>query len=286
MLSQGDSDDCQSCDYEMTEDDFNFIAGMANSDFGLSLKSDKMALIQSRLSKRLRLLEIDSFANYCALLSTPNGQQESIHMLSALTTNVTHFFREMHHFDAFANNVLPDLRKKAESGCPVRIWSAGCSAGQEPYSISAVALNEWPDLLNFDFKILATDIDPEVLKTAKAGNYSADEIEKITSPYRNLMFSKQVGPQKTISPEVAKPITFARLNLISGWPMSRKFDVIFCRNVAIYFDKPTQVRLWERFHDILKPGGMLCIGHSERLSGSAAAKFKTAGVTMYRRNES
>lgn len=269
-------------DYEMSEVEFKFIAEKVNSDFGLSIGCEKLGLIQSRLSKRLRVLGIDSFEAYCSLLETPNGQQEAMHMLSALTTNVTHFFREMHHFDALSRDILPSLRETAETGGRIRMWSAGCSAGQEPLSIAATVLKSWPDAAGLDCKILATDIDPEVLEIARAATYQAEEIEKIPTLYRDLIFSKGAS-EKTASKEITKLIKFGRLNLISNWPMTGKFDVIFCRNVAIYFDKSTQIRLWERFHDILSPGGTLCIGHSERLSGDIKNKFKSAGVTIYRR---
>lgn len=269
--------------YDLSDTDFAFIVSKSKTDFGLNLSNDKIALVQSRLTKRLRHLGLSDFSAYCSFLSTSDGQEESIQMLSALTTNVTHFFREKHHFDRLVADILPDLRIKAESGKRIRIWSAGCSAGQEPYSIAATILANWPSAPSFDVKILATDVDPEILAVASAGLYSDQDIEGVAVQYRDLLFETSPEGKHHIRQDVSSLIKFGNLNLISDWPMSGKFDVIFCRNVAIYFDKPTQVRLWERFYNILTPNGTLNIGHSERLSGDIAKKFESAGVTMYRR---
>jgi len=270
-------------EYSMSKSEFEFISAKAKNEFGLSLSSDKLSLVQSRLSKRLRLLSIDSFSTYCSLLSTAKGQQEAMHMLSALTTNVTHFFREMHHFEALAEEILPRLMLDNRLHDRIRIWSAGCSAGQEPYSIAATVLAKCPELLDRDFKILATDVDPEILKSAMSGKYSAEGISRIPNDFSRPLFLETKENELVINPELVKLIKFARLNLIGDWPMSGKFDVIFCRNVAIYFDKETQARLWKRFHEILKSGGILCIGHSERLTEEIEQKFENVGLTMYRR---
>jgi len=175
------------------------------------------------------------------------------------------------------------LRANSNSGNRLRIWSAGCSAGQEPYSIAAAILESWPDVADLDFRILATDVDPDILRAAKSGKYGDDEISKIPTNYRQIMFPKFCSGDTLLSPKVSELIKFARINLIEDWPMTGKFDVIFCRNVAIYFDKRTQANLWKRLHNILTPGGVLFIGHSERLSEHIEDKFDSIGVTTYRR---
>lgn len=266
----------------LTDDDFAVIADMAMRDFGLYLTLAKRELVYSRLLKRLNHTGIGQFHDYCQFVQTPDGAGERQAMLSALTTNVTHFFREDHHFVLLRDKVLPPLIEAARKGAKVRIWSAACSAGQEAYCLAFTVLDLCPDAARLNIRILATDVDPQILQRAEAGVYPAEELKAIPEPAQRHI-DKQDSTSFTIGPKARELITFGNLNLIETWPVKGPFDVIFCRNVAIYFDKPTQSRLWTRFADLLTPGGYLCIGHSERVAGPAEPILRPAGVTAYQR---
>jgi chemotaxis protein methyltransferase CheR len=261
--------------------DFHTIADLAMRDFGLHLTLAKRDLVYSRLLKRLRGLGLDSFTDYCNLLTSPQGEAERTAMLSALTTNVTHFFREDHHFKLLREVALPPLIKLAREGGRVRIWSAGCSAGQEPYSLAFTVLGLCPEAAKLNLRILATDVDTEILAKAERGTYPEEERKAVPEALRRFIEPAQGG--FAIGPAARELITFGKLNLIENWPISGPFQVIFCRNVAIYFDKATQARLWARFGDLMSPEGHLCIGHSERVAGPAEQMFRTVGVTAYQR---
>ncbi len=271
-------------EFSFSDKDFQRIADIANARYGLFLQPSKKALVYSRLAKRLRALTLPSFEAYCALLDRPEGEDEQSHLLSALTTNVTHFFREMHHFDYLKTKIAPDLIKRAKAGEEIRLWSSACSAGQEAYCLAAVLLAAAPDAARHNIKVLATDIDGKVVAQARAGRYPADQLNAIPADWRKVLLAPtRRGDDLEISAELRKLVTFGELNLIGQWPMKRKFDVIFCRNAAIYFDKTTQARLWKRFAEVLRPGGHLMIGHSERLSGPAEAQFRSTGITTYQK---
>ena len=268
-------------DIRFTDADFAAIARRAQADFGLHLPESKKDLVYSRLSKRLRLLGLRDFSDYCSLLEGPESGEERTHMLSALTTNVTQFFREAHHFKMLRETVLPPLVKAARERRRVRIWSAGCSAGQEPYSIAFTILEQCPEAGKLDIRILATDVDPQILAKAEAGVYPAEERKALPDAAHKLTDTTAEG--FSIGGRARELIRFAELNLMHDWPMRGTFDVIFCRNVAIYFDKPTQARLWQRFAGLLPAAGHLFIGHSERVAGPAEALFRSVGVTAYER---
>ncbi len=270
--------------YAFSDADFAVIAKRAQADFGLHLTSVKKDLVYSRLTKRLRHLGLPDFASYCRLIEGPDGADERMHMLSALTTNVTHFFREEHHFRTLREGVLPPLIAAARAGGRLRIWSAGCSAGQEPYSLALTVLALCPDAAKFDIRILATDVDPVIIARAKAGIYEAEELKALPEALRHDHISP-AGPAKfQIGPKPRGLISFGELNLMQDWPIKGPFDIIFCRNVAIYFDKETQARLWGRYADLLPAGGHLFIGHSERVAGPASSRLEPIGVTTYRKS--
>jgi len=269
-------------EYPFTERDFAMIAEIAHQRYGLYLQASKKPLVYSRLTKRLRALALPNFETYCQLLSEPQGQQEHAHLLSALTTNVTHFFREMHHFTDLRDQILPGLIEKARAGSPVRIWSSACSSGQEAFSIAAVICKETQGVAKLDIKILATDVDPQMIQKAREATYDHEQAEAIPAEYKKIMI-EQTGTNFKIKPEIKEMITFGELNLVDPWPMRRKFDIIFCRNAAIYFDKETQSRLWQRFSEAINIGGHLMIGHSERLTGPAQTHFRNVGITTYQR---
>jgi chemotaxis protein methyltransferase CheR len=286
MTTQGHSagSNLATGEYKFTDHDFRKIAELAHRRYGLHLQASKKPLVYSRLTKRLRALALPDFESYCALLSDPRELDEQSHLLSALTTNVTHFFRERHHFTFMKDTVLPDLVAKARKGNAVRIWSSACSAGQEAYSIAATVREACPEAAELDIKVLATDVDPQMISKARKGQYDPDQADAIPAGFKKLMID-DIGPGVgfRIKQDLMSLVTFGELNLIADWPMRRRFDVIFCRNATIYFDKDTQTTLWQRFDDVLHDGGHLMIGHSERLTGRAQTDFRSVAITTYQR---
>lgn len=272
-------------EYPLTRRDLSEIAAMIYADAGIHLNETKASLVYSRLSKHIRSLGLKGFREYCSLVSSPAGAAARREMLSHLTTNFTRFFRENHHFDHLRNEVLPDLIARAKAGGRVRIWSAACSDGQEPYSIALTVLSQFPNATDYDFRILATDIDPKILALARAGAYDAAALETVNPAMRKQYFREVTvdGRQKwQVEDRVKKLITYNELNLMAQWPFKGPFDVIFCRNVVIYFDEPTQMKIWTRFAGMLAEGGHLYIGHSERVSGESKGLFDNIGITTYR----
>ena len=273
-------------EFVFTAQDFARIASMLHADAGIALPEAKATLVYSRLAKRLRALGLESFRAYCALVAGEDGLDERQNMLAALTTNVTRFFREPHHFEHMKTKLLPPLLEEAKRGGKVRIWSAACSNGQEPYSIALTLLSMMPDADRYDIKVLATDIDPNMVAEGREGVYDRTVAESIPADLRQRWCERVVDhrgePAVGMSEEARALVTFRELNLIGNWPMKGRFQAIFCRNVVIYFDEPTQSRLWGRFLPLLSPGGRLYIGHSERLCGDAASRFDTDGITTYR----
>ncbi len=270
-------------EFAFTGEDFRTIAAVLHGDAGIYLPDTKATLVYSRLAKRLRVLGMSSFKEYCALIQGQNGVDERQAMLAALTTNVTRFFREPHHFEDMRNKVMPALAAKVRSGGRVRLWSAACSTGPEPYSMAMTVLSVLPDAARYDIKILATDIDPNVVRTAREGVYTREALEAVPAGDRkHLLRDSGAGPDMwRMSDEVMDLITFRELNLVRPWPMSGKFDVIFCRNVVIYFDDATQELVWKKFIDVMNPGARLYIGHSERVSGDGG-RLVSDGLTAYR----
>nr|WP_316652297.1 protein-glutamate O-methyltransferase [uncultured Gellertiella sp.] len=284
-LRQNPDEVMASGEYPLTRRDLAQIASMIYSDAGIFLNDSKASLVYSRLSKHIRQLGLRGFRDYCDLVSSPAGAAERKEMLSFLTTNFTRFFRENHHFEHLKNEVLPDLIAKAKSGGRVRIWSAACSDGQEPYSIALTLLSALPNVAEYDIKILATDIDPKILALARAGAYDETALETVSQPMRKQWFSETTiqGRRKwQVDDKVKRLITFNELNLLAAWPFKGPFDAIFCRNVVIYFDEPTQIKIWSRFAENLPVGGHLYIGHSERVAGDAKDLFDNIGITTYR----
>ena len=272
-------------EYPLTRRDLTEIAAMIYSDAGIYLNDSKASLVYSRLSKHIRSLGLRGFKDYCALVASPDGAAARREMLSHLTTNFTRFFRENHHFEHLRDEVLPGLITRAKNGGRVRIWSAASSDGQEPYSIALTCLALQPNIADYDFRILATDIDPKILAAARAGIYDEGALEAVSPAMRKQYFRDiDVGGRRKvqIDDKVKKLITYNELNLMAQWPFKGNFDVIFCRNVVIYFDEPTQMKIWTRFASLLPDGGHLYIGHSERVSGDAKNVFDNIGITTYR----
>lgn len=264
--------------------DLATIAGIVFDESGIILSESKKGLIVSRLGKRLRDLNLPDFRAYCGILTGPAGQDERQTLISAITTNVTSFFREQHHFDALRRDILPQLIDQARSGRRIRLWSAGCSTGEEPYSLAMTILDVCPDVSKLDILILATDIDANVINHARAGCYDQDQLRGISPALRSRFLRQSLENGRwSVVDDLRKLIFFETLNLHAPWPFHGSFDVIFCRNVTIYFDADAQSRLWGRFTDKLTESGSLLIGHAERVEGPAAKRLKLVGQTQYQR---
>jgi chemotaxis protein methyltransferase CheR len=264
---------------------FRAIANLAYQESGLLLVEEKKTMIQSRLRHRLRDLGIHAFSEYCEFIYSDEGFQERQHLISALTTNVSHFFRENHHYQTL-RYVFRDRLPALRAGGKFRIWSAGCSNGQEAVSAAITILEEYPNADMMDVRILGTDIDRQVVRFARTAQYSERFMSSVSSELRSRHFvelEKKLG-SKTYMPceKISKMIQFNELNLLHKWPMIGKFDVIFCRNVVIYFDSKTQRNLWPNFKQILSSEGILFLGHSERISEPEQFCFKIFGPTTYR----
>jgi chemotaxis protein methyltransferase CheR len=242
--------------------------------------------VYGRLSRRLRALGLETFRDYRELLSDPDGQ-EIVDFCNAITTNLTSFFRESHHFDYLRTHILEPLAAKPP-GKRLRIWSAGCSSGEEPYSTAMTIQESVPDWQRRDLRILATDLDSEVLARGRRGVYAEDRVKGLPQKRLTTFFRQQVedGARRYgVIPELAQLITFKQLNLMNELPMRGPLDVIFCRNVVIYFDKDTQRELFRRFALLQRPGDILFLGHSESMFKVSDA-YTLVGKTIYRRNES
>lgn len=267
---------------------FDFIAGLLYRLAGIHLAPHKIEMMYSRLARRLRELGLKDFDAYCARLESDKADQEIGFLVNALTTNLTSFFREQHHFDHLARSVVTHLREaQAHSSPPrLRIWSAGCSSGPEPYTIAMVLCANIPDLRRWDARILATDIDTHMVATAERGVYPADSLKTIPADMRERFTkrtrSAQGDAEITMADELRRLITFKPLNLLEPWPMKGPFDAIFCRNVMIYFDRPGRTEVIGKFSQLLAPGSFLYLGHSESLYGVSGC-FSQVGATIYRR---
>jgi chemotaxis protein methyltransferase CheR len=261
--------------------DFENLKQLAYEHAGISLADSKQNLIYSRLSRRLRALRLAAFRDYCDYLAGTPSEIENF--INSISTNHTKFFREDHHFDHFRANVaVPFAHAVARKpGGRLRVWSAGCSSGEEPYTIAVVLKREIRDIAGNDVRLLATDIDTDVLNRAANGEYAATALEEIPKEYHGY-FARRAEPKIVADDDLKSFMVFRRLNLMEPWPFSGLFDAIFCRNVMIYFDGPTKANLVERFTKQLKPDGWLYIGHSESLIG-AHPGLELVGRTTYRR---
>ncbi len=264
--------------------DFEAVRKIVHQTAGIVLVPGKAMLVYSRLAPLVRNTGCGTFAAYVKRIE--NDDAERRRAICALTTNHTFFFREDHHFDHLAKHVRPALLKRAGQGDPVRIWSAGCSSGEETWSIMMTMLGSdraaAGRLAAVDFLLLATDIADHALKAAEAGAYRADTLDAVPGDLRRA-WMRDLDGQATIVDQVRALVRFKSLNLLGDWPMARPFDVIFCRNVMIYFDQPTKERLIHRFAHQLAPGGHLYIGHSERVTGPAAQILTQVGPTIYQK---
>lgn len=266
-------------EFHLSDQDFRRIQQLVGEHSGIVLTDGKRDMVYSRLVRRLRQLQLQDFSTYLKLLADDKGAELGP-FINALTTNLTAFFREPHHFEFLTSTALPELAARRR----LRIWSAGCSTGEEPYSL-AITLREGLPQYGMDVRILATDLDTQVLATAEAGVYREERVADMPKPRLRRWFRRgrdaNEGMVRVVS-ELREMITFKQLNLLGEWPMRGRFDVIFCRNVVIYFNKDTQRVLFDRFADILADGGYLFIGHSESLF-RVSDRFESLGNTVYRK---
>ena len=273
-------------EFDYTDADFSYLSALVKTRGGINLSTAKRELVYGRLAKRLRILKFTTFKQYCDFLA--HGDEEELtHFMNAITTNVTDFFRENHHFEFISSTWLSEFGGEASRGLRprLRIWSAGCSSGEEPYSIAMTLRESLPEIDQWDIKILATDLDSSIVKKAQAGVYSLERIKGMSPARRKRWFRLGHGSNAgnaSISEDIKKMVTFKTLNLTEDWPMKGPFNAIFCRNVIIYFDKPTRSAVINRFSKMLEPGGCFFIGHSESLFG-VNKDFELVGRTIHRK---
>ena len=281
MLSAKVEMDYQGKEFPMTHKDFQRIASLAGRYTGIVLGDHKQDMVYGRIARRVRKLNLTDFSSYLDYLEA-NLDEELSNFINVITTNLTSFFRENHHFEYLQKTVLTELKRKNSATKRLRIWSAGCSKGMEPYSISMTLLKSGIPS-DWDVKLLATDLDSEVLEPAREAVYSATEVEGLEErTIKNYFQRGSDGKDVKVKDKVKQFIHFKRLNLLETWPMTGPFDFIFCRNVVIYFDKPTQKVLFDRYAELLNVGGYLFIGHSENLHG-ISDRFENMGNTIYRK---
>lgn len=271
-------------EFAFTRDDFEFLRTLANQHTGIVVNDDKFDMFYSRLSRRVRALGMQTFAQYCSFLRDNRDGEETIELVNAITTNLTAFFRENHHFEYLREHAIPERMAQAGNSRKLEIWSAGCSTGEEPYSLAMTLGEMRTQLGGWQLGITATDIDSNVLSKAASGVYAQDRVSGIAKDRLRRWFLRGTGKQAgmvRVKPELRRQIEFRQLNLMQGWSEEPK-DIIFCRNVIIYFDKESKQRLVERYAETLKPGGFLFIGHSESLY-KVSDRFELIGNTVYRK---
>ena len=264
------------------DEDFQALRALVKSLTGINLSEQKRELVYGRLTRRLRALHLRSFGEYRELLR--RDPKELTELCNAITTNLTSFFREPHHFQYLREQWLTPLAQERAGG-RLRIWSTACSSGEEPYSIAMTVLETLVDRERWDVRILATDLDSEMLERARRGVYPLDRLHGM-APQRQARFFPELQPGpagvRRIAPEVAALVTFKQLNLMHALPMKGPLDVIFCRNVVIYFDKDTQRDLFARISQLQRPGDLLFLGHSESLF-KISDSYALIGKSIYRR---
>ncbi|MDP1946020.1 MAG: protein-glutamate O-methyltransferase CheR [Nitrospirota bacterium] len=269
-------------DYTITPKEFENFRALIYQECGISLNDSKKTLLVSRLSKRLRMLELDSFQAYYDRVAGETDGEEFTLLLDLVSTNKTDFFREPKHFDFLREQILPTLQSTRR----VRIWSSASSSGEEPYTIAMTLHDSVPDPERWDCKILASDISTRVLAKAASGIYEADRVRDLPPDLVERHFLKGKGERAgmiKVKPHLIEMVRYRRINLMDDtFPIKGHLDLIFCRNVMIYFDRPTQTQLVNKFHRYLKPGGFLFIGHSENIQ-SLDQPFKAVAPTIYRK---
>lgn len=269
-------------EFAFNDKDFMRVKQLVYDFAGIDLNDSKRNLVYNRLAKRIRFLEQNSFRQYLDYVEA-QGEAEFVHLINAITTNLTFFFRENHHFEYLAQEVIPYLLEANAQHKKIRLWSAGCSTGEEPYSLAIILKETVP--AGWDARVLATDLDTNVVETGQTGVYKIDRLKGVSQERKKRWFLKGSGRHEgmvRVKPELQEIIDFGQINLMHDWPIKEQIDVIFCRNVVIYFDKPTQAKLFQRYADLLPNHGYLFVGHSESLY-KVSDRFKLLGQTIYRK---
>lgn len=271
--------------FRLTDKDFENFSSLIFAKTGIHLKPEKKELLNARLGKRLRACNLKSFKEYYErVVNDPSGN-ELVHLINSVSTNFTSFFRENSHFEYLSSVVLPQLAGGRHSSAPCKIWSAACSSGEEAYTLAMVVAMFMAKHPAFRASILATDISTKVLDIAEKGIYAIEKVEKVPLEFLKSYFQKGVGKcigYVKVKEELRRMVTFRRINLMESFPWKEEIDVIFCRNVMIYFTRETQTQLAEKFYHCLSPGGYLFIGHSESLTG-VSHRFQQPATTVYQK---
>jgi len=271
-------------EFHFSDKEFKFISKLVGERTGIVLSDAKRQMVYGRLSRRLRQLKLTKFSDYCELLVSGH-EGELIEFTNAITTNLTAFFRENHHFEHLKEKVIPEIVRKNAGSKRIRVWSAGCSSGEEPYSIAMCLREAIPNSSSWDIKILATDLDSNMVQRGSDGVYTSERVEGLSASRMKRWVQRGKGDNSDkvkMSQELRDLITFKKLNLMDEWPMKGPFDFMFCRNVVIYFNKDTQRELFDRYADLLVPEARLFIGHSESLN-KVTERFELLGQTIYKK---
>ena len=270
---------------QLKDRDFRFLSNLVYEQTGIVLGDSKRDMVCRRIMRRKRALQLASYKEYCELLKQDESQ-ELPNFINSITTNLTSFFREPHHFQYLAEYIKQQEQNRRSQR--LRIWSAACSTGEEPYSIAiSMAQALQSTLQSWDVKILATDLDTNALAVAKTGVYEFESCKSLPQAMLSRWFSQGTGGNAglvKVKPELQQYITFKQLNFMDSWPLNGPFDAIMCRNVLIYFDRPTQIELLSRFVQLLRPGGLLFLGHSES-AGKEMDELETKGRTIFAKRE-
>ncbi|WP_085906674.1 CheR family methyltransferase [Kiloniella majae] len=277
--------DNQEREFPFSDQQFKTLTKMVYDRTGIVLKDNKKNMVYGRLARRLRKLKMYSFKEYLSYLDSPDGTSETGMLINAITTNLTKFFRESHHFKHLftACEEIVEAQTARGENRRLRLWSAGCSSGEEPYSIAIIMSELLKRTPSIDIKILATDLDTGMLQTGMSGIYNKKSAEAMPDKFKKKYTQEISETQIKMSSELRNLITFKQLNLLEQWPMKGPFDIIFCRNVMIYFDQPTKVSLGKRYAELLRPDSWLYIGHSESLPDET--NLKLIGKTIYQRQD-
>jgi len=272
---------------DLSREQFERVSRMVHDYCGIHLQDGKQSLVSARIAKRVRARGMSNIAEYLDALGRDDGGREFECLIDAISTNLTSFFRENSHFEYLRRELLPRAARdssRTTSRTALRGWSTACSTGEEPYTLAMTVLDVLGEYAAQDTRILATDICHTVLRKARAGRYAADRVANITPSMRDRYLDRRGtgADEYAVCDAVKSMVKFNHLNLMEAWPFHGPFDFVFCRNVMIYFDKPTQERLVNRIFDVLRPGGVLFTGHSESLTGIAHG-YRYVEPTIYRK---
>ena len=272
----------QDKEFEFTRADFDYLRKIVTDTTGIIADDDKYTMYYSRLARRVRKLGLTDFSEYRAYLNK-NMDSEITELVNSVTTNLTSFFRENHHFEFIKNTIVPEIKTRGTR--KIRIWSSACSTGEEAYSIAISIAEAIPDFKQWDITILATDIDTNVVQKASSAVYDIKRVDGIDKSILKKYFKKGTGKNSgmvKVNSDLVNLITFKQLNLLHEWPIKDTMDFIFCRNVVIYFDNPTKIKLVERFYKLMSNDSYLLMGHSESLNKSTNL-FHLLGKTIYQK---